>query len=613
MPICKIKINGVKCKHDATYGVPGTIVPLCCRTCKDSNVAYAAYVDVKSKKCKICNIVNASFGPPDGKREVCKGCKTKNKLDNYILLNHKKCLYVDKQIVTVVDPATGEMKQTEITIKCHTTACFGEPGDKKPTRCGPHRTATMVDLVNNLCRVTVDGKECGVQAHYNFPNEKRGKFCATHGKDVVDEKGNRMVDVVSMKCDFPGCKIRASFGILSPTRCDKHCDRDKMKSFSNTECIEEGCNTSASYTLNGIDVLYCGDHKVRPEGIAYLKNGKRCIGLMPDGTQCQIQPCFGVPGSKITEYCFDHKPGEYVNIKNKLCVKCNTIKATYGPLFGPKLHCAKCKDNNDLFNNNPKCTGINCKEKPYYIAGVSNLGNVNANDITLPDNLTKEINDMSNNISIDISKTKSNKKSILKSKALLIPTHCEKHKGVADIMTGEVKCIKCQLSYHMKHGENICVYCEGNEIINERVKTKELNVKNFLTESGFIFQHDTVVNDCSKRRPDFKIDGEGFIIIIEVDEKSHLDRNTDCETTRMKEIFYASGGTPVVFIRYNPDTYKEHNKNKNIADKIRQEKLKLTINNITFDFAKKAAVQAIYLYYTGIPIGDVAVILPWDK
>ena len=74
-----------------------------------------------------------------------------------------------------------------------------------------------------------------------------------------------------------------------------------------------------------------------------------------------------------------------------------------------------------------------------------------------------------------------------------------------------------------------------------------------------IFDHDKVVaGGCSKKRPDFLITTFWGYIILEIDEFQH-NRKTypcECEVNRMKEIYFDCGVKHLLFIRYNPDSYK---------------------------------------------------------
>jgi hypothetical protein len=64
-----------------------------------------------------------------------------------------------------------------------------------------------------------------------------------------------------------------------------------------------------------------------------------------------------------------------------------------------------------------------------------------------------------------------------------------------------------------------------------------------------------VEDGCSLRRPDVRIDFGTHTIDIECDENQHKWYN--CETKRMMEIFQDCGNRPIVFLRFNPDSYED--------------------------------------------------------
>jgi hypothetical protein len=53
------------------------------------------------------------------------------------------------------------------------------------------------------------------------------------------------------------------------------------------------------------------------------------------------------------------------------------------------------------------------------------------------------------------------------------------------------------------------------------------------------------------------------VIIVEVDENQHKDYECSCENKRRMELSQDIGHRPLVFIRFNPDSYK--NKEENIT------------------------------------------------
>jgi hypothetical protein len=52
-----------------------------------------------------------------------------------------------------------------------------------------------------------------------------------------------------------------------------------------------------------------------------------------------------------------------------------------------------------------------------------------------------------------------------------------------------------------------------------------------------------------------------YIIIVEIDENQHNDYDCSCENKRMMELSRDVGHRSIVFIRFNPDDYKDENGN----------------------------------------------------
>ena len=93
-------------------------------------------------------------------------------------------------------------------------------------------------------------------------------------------------------------------------------------------------------------------------------------------------------------------------------------------------------------------------------------------------------------------------------------------------------------------------------------KTKENEVVFRIKETfpDFTWITDKKIKDgCSKRRPDLLLDMGSHIIIVEVDENKHTDYDCSCEHKRLMEISQDLGHRPIIFIRFNPDSYKNEN------------------------------------------------------
>ena len=142
-----------------------------------------------------------------------------------------------------------------------------------------------------------------------------------------------------------------------------------------------------------------------------------------------------------------------------------------------------------------------------------------------------------------------------------------------------------------------------------RVKGAHLEKQRFVAEALFkifnIESYDRQLDGgiCSRRRPDFVIDGVYRKIVVEVDEHQHSRGRSyepTCEVTRMWEIAQALG-SPTIFIRFNPDAYKDSlGRRSNPALSERVEALISWIRTLRErDPPIGAFLSTLYLYYDG--------------
>lgn len=130
-----------------------------------------------------------------------------------------------------------------------------------------------------------------------------------------------------------------------------------------------------------------------------------------------------------------------------------------------------------------------------------------------------------------------------------------------------IKCkgVLCDNPPHKKY-EYYCTRCyvnlfpEKHKIHN--YKSKEISVKEYILSKypDLSWKIDKKIEDgCSKRRPDMLLDLGYQVLIIEVDENQHRDYNCSCEMARTSEIV-CDLSKKIVFIRFNPDSYKQADK-----------------------------------------------------
>ena len=137
-------------------------------------------------------------------------------------------------------------------------------------------------------------------------------------------------------------------------------------------------------------------------------------------------------------------------------------------------------------------------------------------------------------------------------------------------------CITCTPSSACQHCKAISIigsqwkpycfrcYCvlHPDAIIPRKYKLKEHHVVDYLKKhflDTFTMRFDKIVEGgCSRRRPDVFIDFGSHCLVIEIDENRHI--NYTCEEKRMIELYEDIGFRKIVFLRMNPDQYKEGNR-----------------------------------------------------
>ena len=144
-----------------------------------------------------------------------------------------------------------------------------------------------------------------------------------------------------------------------------------------------------------------------------------------------------------------------------------------------------------------------------------------------------------------------------------------------------------------------------------KTHNKELEIKALLEENfdSDIFNHDrTVTGGCSRKRPDFLLTTTWGNIVLEVDEFQHKRKTypCECEISRMKEIYFDCGVENLLFIRYNPDSYKTTTCEKPMIKRKRQELL-IKIINQQLKTKEVENLGVMYLFYDYFSIDAIEI------
>lgn len=229
---------------------------------------------------------------------------------------------------------------------------------------------------------------------------------------------------------------------------------------------------------------------------------------------CEKYPSFNYSDKKFGVYCSKHKLENMIDVKHKRCQEknCNKIP-TFNYISKIPKYCSEHKLENIIDLVSKRCQKENCNKYPLY-----NFEN-KFTAIFCNEHKLKNMIDVKRKICIQ--------------------EHCDsscnkKYKGY---------CLRCFM------------YNFPDEKISHNYKLKENHVRDFLNDNfnKQLIIFDKVVGGCSKRRPDAYIDLFTHIIIIECDENQHQDYS--CENKRTMELFQDFNNRPMIFIRFNPDSY----------------------------------------------------------
>ena len=145
---------------------------------------------------------------------------------------------------------------------------------------------------------------------------------------------------------------------------------------------------------------------------------------------------------------------------------------------------------------------------------------------------------------------------------------CLSHKldNMVDILSKTCRSTWCNTNTNKSKYDGYCMFCYVNlfpdKAVARNYKTKEKAIADFVLEkfSQFTWTSDRRVQDgCSRRRPDLLLDLGYQVVIVEIDENQHIDYDCSCENKRLMEISQDIGHRPLVFIRFNPDSYVNRN------------------------------------------------------
>lgn len=183
-----------------------------------------------------------------------------------------------------------------------------------------------------------------------------------------------------------------------------------------------------------------------------------------------------------------------------------------------------------------------------------------------------------------------------------IANHCEVHREETDQNLMERTCVSCGLLMVLD-ANNKCEFCDPSRFETNRL-AKQTALMSYLDKHKLRGNSTDVVIEkglCGRERPDRVFEFDDKVVILECDEHQHKERPCSCEQTRMVNLGQSFGGTPVYFLRWNPDLYAPGDdrapepvvkRHKLVADYLHQ------IEDRLVDLPH-ALVSVLYLYHDG--------------
>jgi hypothetical protein len=411
---------------------------------------------------------------------------------------------------------------------------FNAPDETKGAYCATHKLAGMVNVTSKLC--AHDG--CVQRPSFNAPDETKGAYCATH-------KLAGMVNVTSKLCKHDGCTRQPTFNAPAETK-GAYCATHKlagMVDVRSKRCAHDGCTRQP--TFNAPDKTkgtYCATHKLA--GMVNVTS-KLCAH---DG--CVRQPVFNAPDQTRGAYCATHKIAGMVNVTSTRCqAHLCRAPATYGKdEFHRAQFCVDHKaDTSVCIADALRCEHIGCTHR-YEFVVETETGAAAARKVCLahaPPQYEVAL------------------KRLCK--------YCDIREDVPFV------CVSCRQRMHKKE----------HAVVRHLRRTIDLPL--IYDESpGF---------ECTRKRPDIRLETPTHDVIVEVDENQHRRYEEQCECARISEIVGAIGGKSVVFVRYNPDAVRYGGTVHSITAAERIDLLVETVRSELMRVSSRFEVRLIQLWY----------------
>lgn len=344
------------------------------------------------------------------------------------------------------------------------------------------------------------------------------------------------------------------------------------------DCAKAGIKKYCTYGLKGTTLReYCKDCSTKYVNYVNVKRNHMC-------QDCKIlRPSFGIRNSKIAICCSVcnklHHSGKYVSVVNKMCQDCGLVTPRFGEK-GTKIpiccsNCNKLHHNSEYVNVRTKiCINCNLIQPSFGKIGTKkaiccykcNIKYHNREYVNIKDNTCSDCN---------VTRPHFGKEGT-KIPICCRPCNDKFHKGkYVDVTHKKCNNDWCGFRAVDKY-KGYCLNCFRHEYPDHKFvrnyKCKELLIVDSVKQQEFYIYEDSVkigkhvINwkfdkpiGGSKRRPDIFYKFGNYYLLVDIDENQH--RGYDCEDNRLIQLL-KDAGMNIVIIRFNPDSYINHEGNK---------------------------------------------------
>jgi hypothetical protein len=327
-----------------------------------------------------------------------------------------------------------------------------------------------------------------------------------------------------------------------------------MEDVRTKKCLE--CNKKPNFNYpDSIGALYCSTHA--KENMINIYDNK-CIF-----ENCKISACYNYRGLKKRIYCSKHKLHDMINLSKIECEYegCTTIPKFNFPDEKKGRFCTIHKLPNMIhLTDTFFCKEENCNKRPTF--NYPNNGGAQYCMKHMKDGMVNVVDpqcyDCTKRASFNYKDCK---------EAIYCYNHCKE--DMKNIISLRCKKEECDIIIrHNNRFNGFCISCYKKEFPDEKiisnyiVKEKAVGtyVKNNFSDKKWIFNK-PIKNIQYNYRPDILLYLETHIIIIEIDEYQHVLYDEYDEDKRVLYIHDALDNKKMVFIRFNPDSYSDKDKN----------------------------------------------------